>query len=464
MISTFAKPQHGQRRWRSLTICAWALMTSTVLSAWPIDPGKAQSAAPQASQAYRITAGDKIGITIFGQPDLSGELTVDQSGNIRLPMVGEVSAVNLTLSELESSISDALARGYVRNPMVSTRIAEFSPIYVLGMVRTPGLYPYRVGLSVLAAIARAGGIGTSESQQSGLIGNLLQAEERVRLLEISRVAFLVKRARLLALQNGDDRVDFPDLSGLAVDPARIAQIRDGEQLAFAAERQAVQRETEALQEQLPRLEAEIASFNRQMELEQQQRSLNHELVADYEQLSKSGLARKSTYIEVRREEARIDGNIGHLQSEALKAELSIGDVQFKITELRISSQRRVTTELRETDRLLLELSVTLPAAQRTRAALARQVGFMTAEQMQQPTITVIRAKGTTNVKYTAAVDFPLQPGDVVQIGSLFPPAIELPRDQPGGSSDKAAQSDSSSRTVNTTAAQGVAAELAPRVN
>jgi polysaccharide biosynthesis/export protein len=464
MISTFAKPQRGRGRWRSLANCAWALMTSTVLCAWPIDPGKAQSAAPQASQAYRITAGDKIAVTVFGQPDLSGEPTVDQSGNIRLPMIGDISAVNLTLGELESSIAHALAQGYIRNPTVSAKIAEFSPIYVLGLVRAPGLYPYREGLTVLGSIARAGGIGMSESQQTGALGALLQAEEHVRLREISRVALLVKRARLVALQNGHDRIDFPDTSGLAVDPVRFAQIRDGEQLAFTAERQAVQQETDALQKQFPRLEAEIASLNRQIALEEQQRRLNHELVADYEQLNKSGLARKSTYIEVKREEARIDGNIGRLQSEALKAELSIGDVEFRITELRNGYQRRVTTELRETDRSLLELTVTLPVAQRTRAALARQVGLLTAEQMQQPAITVIRAKGTTNVRYNAAVDFQLQPGDVVQIGSLFPPAPELPWDQFGVSGEKAAQSETPSRAGNAATARGAAVELAPRVN
>ena len=54
------------------------------------------------------------------------------------------------------------------------------------------------------------------------------------------------------------------------------------------------------------------------------------------------------------------------------AELSIGDLQFRITELRNGYQRRVTTELRETERLLLELTVTLPAAHRLRAAYARQ--------------------------------------------------------------------------------------------
>jgi len=51
-----------------------------------------------------------------------------------------------------------------------------------------------------------------------------------------------------------------------------------------------------------RLEAEIASLKSQAELELKQRSLHHELVTDYEQLAKTGLARKSTYIEVKREE------------------------------------------------------------------------------------------------------------------------------------------------------------------
>src|SRR5258705_5585361 len=238
MISIFGKPQHSQRRRYSLAAGARALAMSVILHAWSIDLATAQSPAPQ---AYRITAGDKVGVTVFGQPDASGESAVDQSGNIRLPMIGDISAVNLTLDELERSIAHALAQGYIRNPTVSIRVAEFSPIYVLGMVRTPGVYPYREGLSVLGAIARAGGIG--EAQQSGMLGALLQAEERVRLLEISRVALLAKRARLVALQNGDDRIDFPEMSEHVIDATRIAQIRDGEQLAFAAERQAVRQET-----------------------------------------------------------------------------------------------------------------------------------------------------------------------------------------------------------------------------
>src|SRR6476659_7676727 len=177
MISTFGKAQHGKRRTRSRVGCAWALAMFVILHVCSIDPATAQPTVPK---AYRITAGDKIGVTVFGQPDLSGESTVDQSGNIRLPMIGDIRAVNLTLTELEGSIAQALTPAYIRNPTVSIRI--------FGLVRTPGLYSYREGLSVLAAIARAGGIGASEIQQSGMLGALFQAEERVRLLEISRVA------------------------------------------------------------------------------------------------------------------------------------------------------------------------------------------------------------------------------------------------------------------------------------
>jgi polysaccharide export outer membrane protein len=124
----------------------------------------------------------------------------------------------------------------------------------------------------------------------------------------------------------------------------------------------------------------------------------------------------------------------------------------------------VTTELRETERLLLELTVTLPAAHRLRAAYSRQIGLLTAKQAQQPTITVIRAKGTTSVKYDATVEFLLQPGDVVQIGSLFPPIPELPLDRLGVSGEKAAQGGISSRTGNAAATQETTVESTATVN
>ena len=455
MISIFGEQRRPQARWCSLAVGSWALAMLFVLQAWAIDPAAVQSPAPQ---AYRIAAGDKIGVLVFGQPDLSGEATVDQSGNLRLPIIGDIHAVNLSLGELEKSIEQSLEQGYVRRPKVSVKIAEYRPIYVLGMVRTPGLYPFQQGQSVLAAITRAGGIGASEG---GTSGDLFQADERVRLLEISRAALLAKQARLIAQQNDSDRIDFPDMSALVVDPARMAQIRDGEQRTFAAERQAEHQETEALRKQFPRLDAEIVSLKQQSDLETRQRDLNQQLIADYEQLSKSGLARKPTYIEIRREEARIEGSIARLKSDSLKAELAIGELQFKIAELHNNYQRRVMTELRETERLLLELTVTLPSAQRARAARTGQLAWLTADQGQLPTITVIRARTTMTVKYDAAIDFLLLPGDVVQVGSLLPPAQESSSSKVGVSRERKAESDAPLRTEGAAASRGAAVGMRP---
>jgi hypothetical protein len=99
-----------------------------------------------------------------------------------------------------------------------------------------------------------------------------------------------------------------------------------------------------------------------------------------------------------------------------------------------------------------------------RAARAQQVGLFTAEQARQPTIAVIRAQGTTNVKHDVAVDFLLQPGDVVQVGSLFPPQPELPLDQFGISREKTTQGEASSRTGDATVARGTAVGSAGTLN
>jgi polysaccharide export outer membrane protein len=371
------------------------------------------AAQPATASEYRIAAGDKIGITVFGQPDLSDEPTVDQNGNIRLSLIGDIHAAKRSLAELERSIEEALAKGYVKRPKVSAKITAYRPIHVLGMVRTPGVYPYQHGQSVFAAVMRAGGMGTAE--HSGQGGDFFQADDRVRLLEISHASLLAKKARLLAQATRAARIEFADTSASTVDQGLLADMRESEERAFAAERRAEEHEVEALRQQVPRLEAEIASLKRQSDLELRQRDPSY------------NVGRLTS--EIRREETRVDLNSTRLRSDALKAELAVGELQFKIAELRNSYQRRAFADLRETERELLEMSVHLPSARRARAARAGQMGWLTAEHDQMPDITVIRSTSTTTVKYEDSIRFLLLPGDVVQVGSLLPPGPHSPSNQ-----------------------------------
>jgi polysaccharide export outer membrane protein len=63
----------------------------------------------------------------------------------------------LTVAELESTLTTALADGYLRNPQVSVQVLEFRPFFILGEVNEPGRYAYSGGLTVLNAVATAGG-------------------------------------------------------------------------------------------------------------------------------------------------------------------------------------------------------------------------------------------------------------------------------------------------------------------
>ena len=94
---------------------------------------------------------------VYGEPDITGEYEVDTNGQISVPLAGHIGAEGLTTKQLEHAIASALARGIVRDPRVNVEVALYRPYYILGEVKKSGEYPYRLGLTVMDAVATAGG-------------------------------------------------------------------------------------------------------------------------------------------------------------------------------------------------------------------------------------------------------------------------------------------------------------------
>ena len=110
------------------------------------------------AQGYVLEPGNQIRVTVFGQENLSGTFTVDAAGKIALPLAGSIPASGITAPALAGRVEAALRRdAYMRDPKVSVEVQTFRPFYVLGEVRSPGEFPYMTGMTVLSAIARAGG-------------------------------------------------------------------------------------------------------------------------------------------------------------------------------------------------------------------------------------------------------------------------------------------------------------------
>jgi polysaccharide export outer membrane protein len=106
---------------------------------------------------YQLSVGDKLRITVYGHEDLSGEFEIDSTGNISLPLAGDIKAAGGTANDLEASIVDALRPDYLKNPRISAELLNYRPFYIFGEVKTPGSYPYTSGMTVISAVAVAGG-------------------------------------------------------------------------------------------------------------------------------------------------------------------------------------------------------------------------------------------------------------------------------------------------------------------
>ena len=119
--------------------------------------GEAAKASAPSMTAYKLDTGDKVKVTVYGEDDLSGEFEIDGSGNVRLPLIGQVKAAGLSVRELEAAVAAALAKGYLVNPKVSVGIVTYRPFTILGEVNKPGEYPYEAGMTVLNAVALGGG-------------------------------------------------------------------------------------------------------------------------------------------------------------------------------------------------------------------------------------------------------------------------------------------------------------------
>jgi polysaccharide export outer membrane protein len=106
---------------------------------------------------YRLGAGDKMKITVYGELDLSGEFLVSANGHVQFPLLGEIQAADLTAQEFAKSLTTELGAKYLRDPKVSIEILNYRPFYIIGEVNKPGEYPYESGLSLHGAVALAGG-------------------------------------------------------------------------------------------------------------------------------------------------------------------------------------------------------------------------------------------------------------------------------------------------------------------
>jgi polysaccharide export outer membrane protein len=110
------------------------------------------------SADYKLAPGDKLRVEVYKDAQLSQSLQVRPDGKVTLPLVGDIVATDLTPIQLRDRIAASL-KEYITNPVVTVIVVEASPVmvYVMGEVTQPGSIPMRGPMTVLQALAMAGG-------------------------------------------------------------------------------------------------------------------------------------------------------------------------------------------------------------------------------------------------------------------------------------------------------------------
>lgn len=108
-------------------------------------------------QPYRLDAGDRLRVVVFGQDGLTNTYSIGASGTITMPLIGTVPARGRTPQGLATDIAARLRNGFIREPSVAVEVEAYRPFFILGEVQAPGQYPYVPNMTAESAIAIAGG-------------------------------------------------------------------------------------------------------------------------------------------------------------------------------------------------------------------------------------------------------------------------------------------------------------------
>ena len=108
---------------------------------------------------YKIAPMDTVSVKVFKMPDLTGDYEVDLAGHISMPLIGEVSAYDLTTAQLDDALTRKLGEKYLENPDVSVGVKSSTrrSVTVDGAVNRSGSFPVNGPTTLMQAVAAAGG-------------------------------------------------------------------------------------------------------------------------------------------------------------------------------------------------------------------------------------------------------------------------------------------------------------------
>jgi polysaccharide export outer membrane protein len=134
---------------------------------------------------YVLGLNDSVRVKVYNEPEITGEYIVDSRGYVSIPLAGRVRAAGLSPEQLQRAIMDRLSNGIIREPHVTVEVSAYTPFFIQGEVKRAGEFAYRPGLTVMDAVAQAGGFTYRADESTVFIRRKGAVVENLYPLDVS---------------------------------------------------------------------------------------------------------------------------------------------------------------------------------------------------------------------------------------------------------------------------------------
>jgi len=385
-----------------------------------------------AAQDYRLGPQDAVKIRVFewrpstGAPfewvPLNGEFAVSAAGNLSLPIIGTMQASGKTVEEISNAISDRLQNqvGLQKRPTASVEISSYRPLFVTGMVTTPGKYNFSPGLTVVQALSMAGGLGQSDSNLIGLQRDALSDRGELGALEGERFELIARQSRVDATISEASQIEFPEELTSRKGETGIDRMMNEEAALFDTRKRSMNTEIEALAQskvlatqEISALREKAASIAKQIALANKDLGSVNKLISQGLTVSARQLGATQNVADL--ESRNLDVSLAILRTEQnlAKVDQDIGDVRnrYRVAALTEAAELRDrfasnAKRIKTTSALLRNLEVRAPAAMLTLEEDNTPYAFET---------TINRVVDGSNQTLIVSDNDPVLPGDVIRV-------------------------------------------------
>ena len=396
--------------WR-LTLAAGSLLLySAVVTAQPAQ--RAQPLEPNAAQAQANKPSDTITdlanaysvrLRFSDFPNLTGEYRIAADYTIAIPVVGRIAVRGLNARSFEELIAQKVSAASGRQTFVAVEILEYRPVFVTGQVNRPGPVAWQPRLTVLQAVASAGGIYRAPGGGSGP-ANLRRAVD-------DQKRWLANYARVQAELSNAQQIAVPKRLAELIGESEAARLIEQQSEILAQRRNALETQLSVIAENKRILVLELDALQEQRTKLHEQLRLRQDRQQRIEQLYSRGLAVADAALQQRIELATLEERVATASVAIARVQTSIASADRDRANLVNSRRSELQAELQTLDRQITQGEFDLPKTSISVGASARPSSYG---------YTVARAGDDEQADVNAAPSTELFPGDVLTVSETLP--------------------------------------------